>query len=84
MTSLQKDVSEALRVDDIDKPAETPAIEPPAAPTTLELPTPETFVEASTHESTEPLAITREGQAETAPQDNAPAATDALKDAKAS
>jgi len=84
MTSLQKDVSEALRVDDIDKPAETPAIEPPAAPTTLELPTPETFLEASTHESTEPLAITREGQAETAPQDNAPAATDALKDAKAS
>ena len=41
MTSLQKDVSEALRIDDIDKPAEattTPAIEPPAtsgeAPTT--------------------------------------------------
>jgi sec-independent protein translocase protein TatB len=33
MTSLQKDVSEALRVDDIDKPAEAtaaPAIEPPA------------------------------------------------------
>src|SRR5215475_7028173 len=37
MTSLQKDVSEALRVDDADKPAETQAtaaIEPPAAPTT--------------------------------------------------
>src|SRR6201993_3349543 len=33
MTSLQKDVSDALRVDDIDKPAEAtaaPAIEPPA------------------------------------------------------
>ncbi len=87
MTSLQKDVSEAMRIDEIDKPAETtaaPAIEPPAAPTTPETPTPETFVEASTHESTEPLAITQEVQAETAPQDNAPAATDALKDAKAS
>src|ERR1700746_2755210 len=49
MTSLQKDVSEAMRIDDVDKPAETPAmpaIEPPAAPTTPEVPTPETFVEA--------------------------------------
>jgi sec-independent protein translocase protein TatB len=87
MTSLQKDVSEAMRIDDVDKPAETtptPAIEPAAAPTTPEAPTPETFVEATTHESTEPLAITREVQAEAAPQDNALAATDALKDAKAS
>ena len=87
MTSLQKDVSEAMRIDDVDKPAETtatPAIEPPAAPTTPEVPTPETFVEATTHESTEPLAITREVQPEAAPQDNALAATDALKDAKAS
>src|ERR1700748_3507705 len=25
MTSLQKDVTEALRIDDVDKPAETPA-----------------------------------------------------------
>src|SRR6516165_10774304 len=33
MTSLTKDVNEALRIEDIDKPAEiatTPAIEPPA------------------------------------------------------
>src|SRR5499433_2301899 len=44
MTSLQKDVTESLRIDDIDKPAETPAVEPPAAPTTPEAPTPETFV----------------------------------------
>jgi sec-independent protein translocase protein TatB len=87
MTSLQKDVSEAMRIDDVDKPAETPvtpAIEPLAAPTTPEVPTPETFVEATAHEATEPLAITREVQAEAAPQDNALAATDALKDAKAS
>jgi sec-independent protein translocase protein TatB len=46
MTSLQKDVGEALRIDDIDKPAisqsdtpamsatDTPAIEPPAAAAT--------------------------------------------------
>jgi sec-independent protein translocase protein TatB len=87
MTSLQKDVSEAMRIDDLDKPAEataTPAIEPPAAPTTPEAPTPESLVEATTHESTEPLAITREVLPEAAPQDNALAATDPLKDAKAS
>src|SRR5262249_32535983 len=87
MTSLQKDVSDALRIDDIDKPAETPvetpatpASEPPAAPTTPEAPTPQTFVEATAHEATEPLAITREVQ----PQDNAPTTPDGLKDAKAS
>ena len=48
MTSLQKDVSSALNIEDIDKPAEppaTPAIEPPATPTTPEAPTPQTFVE---------------------------------------
>ena len=82
MTSLQKDVTEAMRIDDVDKPAETPAIEPPAAPTTPEAPTPETLVEATAHEATanevsEPLAVTREVQ----PQDNA---SDGLKDAKAS
>src|SRR5690242_976469 len=67
MTSLQKDVTDALRIDDADKPAETaatPAIEPPAAPTTPEMPTPQTFVEATAHEAKEvtskPLAITRE------------------------
>ncbi len=87
MTSLQKDVSDALRIDDIDKPAETPAtpaIEPPAAPTTPEAPTPQTFVEATAHEAaappTEPLAITREVQ----PEVSAPTTADELKDAKAS
>jgi sec-independent protein translocase protein TatB len=38
MTSLEKDVGNALRIDDIDKPAapaaETPAIDPPVTPTT--------------------------------------------------
>jgi sec-independent protein translocase protein TatB len=98
MTSLQKDVSDALRVDALDKPVETaatPAVEPPATsseapvvPTTPEAPTPATFVEAETHAAVnEPLAITREvGQAQAA-QDQATRDTvpsEAIKDAKAS
>jgi sec-independent protein translocase protein TatB len=98
MTSLQKDVSDALRVDALDKPAETPAtpaIEPPAnsseapaTPTTPEAPTPETFVEAEAHSAVnEPLAITREVEQtpvvqDTVAQDTAP--SEAIKDAKAS
>jgi sec-independent protein translocase protein TatB len=85
MTSLQKDVSDALRVDPLDKPAETPvttAIEPPASPTTPEAPTPETFVEAEAHAAVnEPLAITREVEQAPVAQDTAP---EAIKDAKAS
>jgi sec-independent protein translocase protein TatB len=80
MTSLQKDVTEALRIDDVEKPAETPAVEPPTAPTTPEAPTSETLVEATTHEASEPLAITQEVQ----PQDNVLGTSDGLKDAKAS
>src|SRR5690348_5247807 len=88
MTSLQNDVSDALRVDALDKPAETStsgAIEPPATsseapatPTTPETPTPETFVEAETHAAVnESLAITREVEPaevtqETVAQDTAP------------
>jgi sec-independent protein translocase protein TatB len=90
MTSLQKDVSSALNIADIDKPAEakvteateanaTPAIEPPAAPTT-----PETFSEAEAHIAAEPLAVTREIQPAAAPQNAAPTEPDQLKDAKAS
>jgi sec-independent protein translocase protein TatB len=94
MTSLEKDVGNALRIDDIDKPAsaatempvaETPAIEPPVMPTTPALPTPETFTEATAHAAaTEPLAIVQEAQVQPAAQDIAPAAPDILKDAKAS
>ena len=99
MTSLQKDVSDAMQIGDIDKPNE-PAQEPlqqpvdaqiasaigePVEPTTPAAPTPETFVEAETHvAASEPLAITREVQA---PQDiTAPLdiSTDAPRDAKAS
>jgi sec-independent protein translocase protein TatB len=94
MTSLQKDVGDALRIDDIDKPAvsatdtpaisgtDTPAIEPPVIATT---PIPETFTEADAHAAAvEPLAITREVQSQPAPQDITPTAPDILKDAKAS
>lgn len=90
MTSLQKDVSDALRVDALDKPAETATtatVEPPATPTTPEAPTAETFVEAEAHAApNEPLAITREVEQtpvaqDTVTQDTAP---EAIKDAKAS
>jgi sec-independent protein translocase protein TatB len=90
MTSLQNDVSAALKIDDIDKPA-APAIEPPAIPTTPAAPTAETFVEATAHEAAgEPLAITREAQPQPAPPATAtpPAAETAVpgvpRDAKAS
>ena len=96
MTSLQKDVSDALQIGDIDKPAVTepndaqvasaigePVTPEPVTPTTPAAPTPETFVEAEAHAAaSEPLAITREAQV--AAQDIAPVAPDVLKDAKAS
>jgi sec-independent protein translocase protein TatB len=89
MTSLQKDVSDAMQIGDIDKPAVTAndvqvasAIGEPVTPTTPAAPTPETFVEAEAHTAaSEPLAITRDVQAA---QDIAPTAPDVLKDAKAS
>ena len=92
MTSLQKDVGAALRIDDVDKPAispsETPAAaatDAPATPSTPEPPIPETFTEADAHAAAaEPLAITREVQPQPLPQDITPAAPDVLKDAKAS
>ena len=96
MPSLEKDVSKALDIDVLDKPAsaaadttsaaataiEPPALEPPPVPTTPEMPTAETFVEAHAA-AAEPLAITPQVQVP-APQDIAPAATEVLKDAKAS
>jgi sec-independent protein translocase protein TatB len=93
MTSLEKDVGNALRIDDIDKPAaatDTSAIDPPVTPATSkvdapEAPIPETFTEADAHAlASQPLAITREAQAQPAPQDTQPATPDVLKDAKAS
>src|SRR6185295_11703692 len=68
MTSLQKDVGEALA---IDKPADAQAaavVDEPVMPTTPAEPTPTTFVEAEAHPvANEPLVITREVQA--APQE---------------
>jgi sec-independent protein translocase protein TatB len=90
MTSLQKDVGDALQIGDIDKPVTQNAADvqvagatgEPVTPTTPAAPTPETFVEAEAHAAaSEPLAITREVQAA---QDLAPAAPEILKDAKAS
>ena len=91
MTSLQKDVGDALQIGDIDKPVTdqpvdaqvASAIGEPVTPTTPAESVPETFVEAEAHTAaSEPLAITREVQA--APQDIAPPAPEILKDAKAS
>jgi sec-independent protein translocase protein TatB len=95
MTSLEKDVSKALDIDVLDKPAasatDTPAVEPPVTPTTPatsqidapETPIPETFTEADAHAAASlPLAIVQEAQP--APQDTAPAVPEVLKDAKAS
>ena len=98
MTSLEKDVSSALRIDDVDKPAaaatDTPAsgdapatsnVDAPATPTTSETPIPEIFTEADAHAlASQPLAIVQEAQMQAAPQDTAPDAPDVLKDAKAS
>jgi sec-independent protein translocase protein TatB len=96
MTSLQKDVGDALKIDDIDKSAvsatEAPAVsaadtsatgDMPVIPATPEASIPETFSETDSHPlAGEPLAITREIQP--APQDPTPAAPEVLKDAKAS
>jgi sec-independent protein translocase protein TatB len=88
MTSLQKDVSESLRIDDLNKPETdaqvASAIGEPVTPTTPEPPTPETFVEAEAHAAPEQLGVIREAETPPAPQDITPAAPDVLKDAKAS
>ena len=89
LTSLQKDVTESLRID--DNPAQTPttpAVEPPvmrAAPEAPEAPTPQISVDTNAHGANEPLAIVRENQPAAAPEGTPPAASEeGLKDAKAS
>jgi sec-independent protein translocase protein TatB len=91
MTSLEKDVGNALRIDDIDKPAtDTPvtsndALAAPADTPAAEAPIPEIFTEADAHAlASQPLAITREVQVQTVPQDTAIATPDIPRDAKAS
>jgi sec-independent protein translocase protein TatB len=85
MTSLQKDVGEALRIDDIDKP--TASVEAPATPH-LEAPSaasPETSSEIVAAE-TPPPAVTHEILPQPVQQDTQPAAAevDPPRDAKAS
>ncbi|MEZ0061988.1 sec-independent protein translocase protein TatB [Bradyrhizobium elkanii] len=99
MTSLQKDVSDALQIDKpvdaqvasaIDAPvtssdALVTSSDAPVTPTTPAEPTPETFVEAEAHTAAgEPLAITNEVKGEPTPQDVTPAQSDVRKDARAS
>jgi sec-independent protein translocase protein TatB len=90
MTSLQKDVGEALRIDDIDKPAasvETPATPHLEAAPQLEAPAagPETSSEIVAAE-TLPPGVTHEIQPQPVPQDTQPATAevDPPRDAKAS
>jgi len=79
MTSLQTDVTNALRIDDLDKSAI-------AKPETPDVPIPETFTEADAAAlASQPLAITPEIPPQPpAPQDTAPATPEVLRDAKAS
>lgn len=92
MTSLSKDVSDAMSIDKIDN-----VTTPPVMPTTPEPPVPETFIEAEAHAAVhEPLVVTKEVQptpaAEPAPTSDVPVTTspdaepgnpDILKNAKA-
>ena len=92
MTSLQKDVGDALNIADVDKPAASVAETPvtgdmPVIPATPapEVPIPEIFTEADARAAaSEPLAITQEIQPQPAPEVAPPAPAEILKDAKAS
>jgi sec-independent protein translocase protein TatB len=78
MTSLEKDVSSALSIDDAEKPATSNDTPPEAA-------IPETFTEADAKAlESQPLAITQEIQPQPAAPDTASASPDVHKDAKAS
>jgi sec-independent protein translocase protein TatB len=89
MTSLERDVSKSLDIDDIDKPAAastaTPAIEPPVPPAAPEMPIPETFAAADAGApASQPLAIVPQVPPEAAPQHSAADVPDSFKDARAS
>jgi sec-independent protein translocase protein TatB len=96
ISSLEKNVSSSLRIDNVDKPAvppnteaveteatATPAIEPPVTPSEPEAPAPQTFVEAETHTAIEPPAVVTENRPAVVAEETTPA-TDSPKDAKAS
>jgi sec-independent protein translocase protein TatB len=81
MTSLQKDVSDAMTIDKIDN-IDTPV----GTPTTPEPPAVETQVEAETVVApSEPLAITEQAAPQPVPHEaQSEAMADVMKDAKAS
>jgi sec-independent protein translocase protein TatB len=80
MTSLQKDVTSALRIDDPDKPMDPQVATSNDAPATPEAPAAETLVEDTSRSAvSEPLAITP--KPEPAPPHAAP---EIPRDAKAS
>ncbi len=92
MTSLQKDVSDSLRIDDLGKTETDSQVasvtDAPVTSATSQIdapepPTPQTFVEAEAHAQPEQLGM-REHHGQPAPQDITPSAPDVLKDAKAS
>ena len=86
MTSLQKDVGDALRIDEIDKPAaETPATSSVDAPAASSLDAPATSsLDAPAPAAPELAALPATPAPEPVPRDVQPAAPDILKDAKAS
>ena len=97
MTSLQKDVTNALRIDDVDKPMDAqmasavgepvPASDAtttntdPVTPTTPAAPAPETFVEAEAHSA---AAEPLAITPQIQPEPAAPMISDVARDAKAS
>jgi sec-independent protein translocase protein TatB len=85
MTSLEKDVGNAMRIDDVEKPAAN--TEMPTVTDTPAAPAAETSVETENYTTTaQPLQITPDVQ-DTSPatvRDTAPATPDAARDAKAS
>jgi sec-independent protein translocase protein TatB len=98
MTSLEKDVGNALRIEDADKPASSPGeapaipgVDAPAASAieapveSSQKPIPEIFTESDAQSAaSQPLAIVREVQPQSAPQDAEAEVTKLAKDAKAS
>jgi sec-independent protein translocase protein TatB len=85
MTSLEKDVSSAMRIDDVGKPASAATETSAVTPAPPEAPIPETFSAADAHAAaSQPLAIVQEAQPQPAPGPPETVAPDVLKDAKAS
>ena len=76
MTSLQKDVSDAMTIDKIDGRTDAAAI-----PTTPEPPAAETFAEADAHAAGAPLPITPEAESLPAEARSLPAVEEVLPEA---